>query len=39
MIGYHSGDVSDEACCHIRTVGGELAKSEAVTQENPGRTP
>jgi hypothetical protein len=32
--GFFSGDVSDEAGRNIRTIGDELAKSEAVTQES-----
>ena len=43
MIGNHSGDLSDEACSDIGLSSGELAKSEAVTQESlrlrPRRSP
>jgi hypothetical protein len=38
MRSVFSGDVSDEARRNIRTIGDELAKSEAVTQENLGRS-
>jgi hypothetical protein len=36
---YHSGDLSDEACCDIRVSLVEFAESEAVTQESLGRSP
>jgi hypothetical protein len=39
MVGYHSGDLSEEARGEVELMRIEWAKSEAVTQESLGRSP